>query len=403
MNKGMSITLATSIAIAACSGNGANISDGGVEASVFDAADTGAPDIGPVKDASSDVASDVVDAQPSDAALDVVIGCETGTELCGGQCVDVTTYVTDSKNCGVCGHDCQGNACANGMCAPDLMGTNLANPVNLAVDSSNVYFTTIADSTTTSGSVYRCPVTGCPTKLGPMTTGLNNPEAIAVDANRVYWNNAGDISMTDGSVMSCPLTDCGKQNASRTTIAKNLEFVMGIALTSTNIYFGQWSAPPFVTGTGEVDTCPLAGCSGAVVAVLTGQAKPEYITMDATSIYMASGPSTVPYIQSATLPGPSTGTRLYTGNGITDNNAGIANDANDVYFADGFAGTILSCAKSGCTNVVTRVGNLSSPFDVHVDATGIYWIDDSGIETCKGSGCGQPTLLASSTNYPQAR
>lgn len=349
-------------------------------------------------DAPSDVGVDATDGGGADADA----GCATGYELCKGVCTDVSTYKTDNTNCGFCMHDCQGNACTAGLCAPDTIGTGLPNPAYLTVDGTNVYFTTSGDGMATSGSVYQCPVGGCPSKLGPMTSSLNNPGAIAVDSSSVYWDNAGDLSKATGSVMSCPIAGCGKNDASRVTIASNLQFVLGLAVDSSNVYFGVWGASPFV-GNGNIDSCPLAGCSSTPTTVIDGQYKPLFVARDGSDVFMAvgGGGASVPYVQSNPISTPGAGTRLYTGS-ISNQIAGFEIYGGQFYLTDNFGGSIYACAESGCSTLVTLVTGLSTPASLAVDSKGVYWIENgNSIDVCPLAGCTLPTTLATSTNYPQ--
>ena len=382
--------------LAACNDDAVVLNpEGGVEAGV---------------DAPLDVAVDqqadvvVVDASDAstDAPSDVVVTCNTGFELCNGVCTDISTYQTDNANCGFCQHDCLGTTCSTGMCAPNTIGTGLPNPVDLAVNGTTVYVTTSGDFQTIPGQVYQCPLSGCPSKLGPMTSGLDNPLAIAVDSTRVYWNNASGIAAATGSVMSCPLTDCGKNDSSRKTIASKLQFLQGVALDSTNVYFGVWGASPYF-GNGFVGECPLAGCTGAPTHVLTKQSKPNFVAVDGASVFMAmgGGSASVAYVQSGPIATPGMGTQLWSGS-VNNQITGFAIYNGKFYFADGFAGEIDMCIESGCPKAAPLVMGLSSPFSVAVDAKGAYWLDDSGVEFCPLGGCTLPTLLATSSNYPQA-
>jgi hypothetical protein len=43
------------------------------------------------------------------------ISCDTGFSACSGACVDTSS---DKKNCGGCGHTCNGNrTCQSGVCS----------------------------------------------------------------------------------------------------------------------------------------------------------------------------------------------------------------------------------------------------------------------------------------------
>src|SRR5277367_6735428 len=49
--------------------------------------------------------------------------------------------MTDSHNCGACGHNCFGTTCTAGLCAPIVLAENEDDPTAMTVDSSNVYWT----------------------------------------------------------------------------------------------------------------------------------------------------------------------------------------------------------------------------------------------------------------------
>ena len=362
-------------------------------------ADVQANDVMQPRDASDATVIDAPDETTIDATADAPT-CEAGLEICNGVCTDPSSYEGDGKNCGFCGHDCQGAACTNSLCAVDTIGSGLPNPVYLAVNSTTVYITASGDGSATGGSVYQCPLAGCPTKLGPMTASLNNPTAIAVDGTSVYWDNSGSIATANGSVMSCPLSDCGKNNSTRVTIVKNRQFVQGIALDSTNVYFSYWGATPY--GNGAVASCPLAGCTAAPSSIITGQYKPTWVELDGSNVFMASmgGSATIPYVESGPIPGPTTGTRLYSGT-VQNQITGFTLYNGDFLFTDGFKGEIDACSETACNNPHPIVTGTTSPMSLAADSKGVYWIDANGIETCPLGGCITPKLLATSANFPQ--
>ena len=88
--------------------------------------------------------------------------------------------------------------CAIGGCSQPTAVLSDVSPANgpIAVDSANVYWTTMNDSAGL-GSVVKCSKSGCtaPTVLGD----TDNPSAIAVDSTSVYWANVGHGSNLDGA------------------------------------------------------------------------------------------------------------------------------------------------------------------------------------------------------------
>ena len=71
-----------------------------------------------------------------------VIACQVGLGDCDGRDENgcETPLVADAKNCGACGHDCLGAACASGECAPAAIVTGEAGPGGIAVDDTDAYW-----------------------------------------------------------------------------------------------------------------------------------------------------------------------------------------------------------------------------------------------------------------------
>jgi hypothetical protein len=97
-----------------------------------------------------------------------------------------------------------------------LVGTTeLANPMGLATDGTNIYFTELGDgvsaSATDVGRVAKCSVTGCTGGATAIADHLENPRGIAVDGTNVYWadfgsgildSNASLLLSVDGRIMT---------------------------------------------------------------------------------------------------------------------------------------------------------------------------------------------------------
>ena len=96
-------------------------------------------------------------------------GCTTSQTACNGGCVETTSFQTDAKSCGACGHDCLGATCTGGKCAAipifpaTVTDAATVEPVrNIVVDATTVYFTA-SQAANGSGSpgFYSCPIAGC--------------------------------------------------------------------------------------------------------------------------------------------------------------------------------------------------------------------------------------------------
>src|SRR6185312_6060259 len=94
-----------------------------------------------------------------------------------------------------------GPHCAHPPC---VLASGLNHPFLLATDANNVYWTEFGtDQGTSDGAVKGCSLSGCAT---PTTYGLGliNPRGIAVDATNVYFSSSS-YSSSGGFIYSCAI------------------------------------------------------------------------------------------------------------------------------------------------------------------------------------------------------
>jgi hypothetical protein len=119
-----------------------------------------------------------------DAGTDGTIASSDGGDA-AASCLDTST---DPKNCGSCGHDCLGGACAGGVCQPFEIGRSSDAPVkSIAVDEQRVFWMTSADVNDGKGNLYQCAKAGCPSGgAQPIIEGAESTGTLASDGVTTY-------------------------------------------------------------------------------------------------------------------------------------------------------------------------------------------------------------------------
>jgi hypothetical protein len=282
-----------------------------------------------------------------------------------------------------------------------VLASGQSNPVGVAVDSQNVYWTNYA-SGTGDGTVMSVPVGG-----GPPTTlaaGQNGPAAIAVDASNVYWVNFGD-----GTVMTIPIG-----GGSPLTIASGQDHPVGIAVDALGVYwnnFGDCSGP--ITG------AVMSGSKDGSVpptALVTGLCEPDstLVAVDKVFYHVLPGGGlgvSISYtlyfsasrslFSVSPLGGPSTN--------LGAGGSALAADTSNVYWADEDDDSVGSVTLGGDAGVTLVPGNGANfcvpgkciPGSLAVDHTGLYWAnpDSNSLEWISRAG-GSPLALRNGVSAP---
>jgi hypothetical protein len=220
------------------------------------------------------------------------------------------------------------------------------------------------------GTVMAAPVDGGAAVV--LASGQRGPFGIAVDDQNVYWVERAP----DGAVHSVPLG-----GGSPVTIASNQDAPWGIAVHGDTVY---WTLD---NDNGAVMSAPIDGLDGGAIAtVASGQAYAGAIAVDDTSVYWLT--------EAAVMTAPLAGgppTILATGQSIgpafpynlVDGMAGIAVDANNVYWTDGVF-YVRSVPIAGGVPTVLAAGQ-TNPAGIAVGATGVYWANE-GWNLAAGAG-----------------
>ncbi len=212
-----------------------------------------------VDDSGGDVAEDTT--PPADAPAED--GCAPGFARCGSGACSVQLEV-DPKNCGACGHDCQGANCLKAVCQPALVASGQSGPVYVAVSGGVVYWTTSA------GTVVRANVDG--TGLASIATGLGTPFIIKVASGRVYVTSYD----TGGAVTAMDL-----DGGNATSLAGPQPSPRGLAVTSSRVFFGTTDPDA-----GSIQSVTVGGTDLTPLAAPINGAR-DLVT-DGTNVYWAA-------------------------------------------------------------------------------------------------------------------
>jgi hypothetical protein len=195
-----------------------------------------------------------------------------------------------------------------------------------------------------------------------LATGLNHPFDMKSDANNVYWTEFGDgPGSGNGSVKGCPVTGCG---AGPTVYAQGLVNPRGIAVDSSNIYFGA---------VGAVYACSIGGCTGALMQLASAD-QPYGVSVDATYVYWVDyGSSTVHRVPK----GGGADTVLYdAGDGLVYEPFQCTVDGQFIYFMD-YDENAFRLAITGGSPALLGSGNNNSvygnAFGITTDPSSVYF------------------------------
>jgi hypothetical protein len=304
--------------------------------------------------------------------------CSVTTTFCNGACVNVAA--TDENNCGSCGHGCQGGACDGGLCQPTALAPSTS-PSGIAVNESNVYW---AES---AGNLKRIPVAGTTpsTLYADSTSTLNG--SVALSSTNVYF--AVDTSEPGSAVQATLLGGSGSSQFDFTAPPSN---VATFTLDATNLYVSLYD--PAVQG---------GGCSAGINVVPLNQGNPitspfqpctvARIAVDANNIYWTdSGPPNglaPPSVEMQPLAASSPAKQI----ALAQHPFAIAILNGTLYWSDTVAGMIMSYAVGG-TAAPSPIGVSTSPTDMAVDSSGVYWIDSNATVLHVPLTGGSPKMLA---------
>lgn len=298
-------------------------------------------------------------------------GLEVGVD-CGGPC----------PACGfgmpcVSGADCATGYCVNFKCDAKTLATGQLTPLDIAVDSTYVYWSTFDK---TMGTIAKVPIGG-----GNVTTLASlqgGPRGIALDTTTnpttVYW-----VNFYEGTVKK--ISSAG---GAITTLATGQTVAMSLAVTSTTVF---WT-----TAAGTVAKCPVGG--GATILLdNSSQGGAGAINVSGSNVYWVGNAKVTnnTMVLKQPLAGGST-TQIYGGSvlGMMD----MAMDLNNIYLAEGNSNQILSTGANG--GAVTMVASANDPFGIALNGASLYWTNygDGSVEKVATTGGVKTTIATGQLN-----
>jgi len=284
----------------------------------------------------------------------------------------------DGHHCGSCGRDCQGSACVDGICAPDVLASDQYYASRLSLDGARVYWTS-AD-----GGIRAIPLAGGDPQ--EIAGGQDDPWDIAVDGLGVYWTDSGNdrvMALPFGDDLPKTLADAGNplllvvrgdhvyftdtydkassdEHVRRVPVAGgatvNVSATLGAWGVAVDASRAYWTDP----ASDEVWSAPLAG--GLPEPMATSVVDPTDIEVDEEAVYVTAIEATYRIPLDGGPP-----EALVWGAG-----RGLAVDGERVFVGTA-DGRILAVPKHGGAALTLSKGDLP-PSDIGVSDSHVYWI-----------------------------
>jgi hypothetical protein len=336
----------------------------------------------------------------------------------------------DAHNCGACGHDCLGGACAAGTCQPVDIASEQGLPAGIVVDKTNLYWVNLGTAIVPSkgnnlfsdGGVMQCPIRDCTNPVA-LVTGINQvytnaqPFGIAVDSLNVYFyvsgsDTAGDFNPSSLQLKACAVGGCG-----------GMPRVLGGAPPNLQPYGLAAASGKVIWGTDPIEACSASlGCAdptNAPVITLALEAGnfPAAVATDGRDVYWGVNPevNAAPGIVRCALGGcgenPTTVCSEPAGSWAAP--LALALDAANVYWTDNQGG-VWRCSRKGTSGAATALAaGRQGALAIATDGIDVYWTEGGtfpievpydrpgGVFKCAVNGCGgNPTTVASDQGVP---
>lgn len=300
---------------------------------------------------------------------------------------------SDARNCGRCGHDCQGGTCTASQCDSFELAGGLDTPTGIAVDDDSVYLTlTLSNVVVKLGKTAGATAT---TIASSQTLAFG----IAIDGTTLYWSNRDfpfDGATNKGGVMKCTIADCQATIANVTSG----NYAQNVKLAGDYLYFVENNASRVKWIKKDGTDVHMADTGGAMPYGIAGDGQFVYFNSTSSSL------DRVPFAGGTPVSFASYGPGY-------DARGDIVIDGDYVYYTyvdSNGAGQVVGAPKD-TANVTRRNFGPNpaplSPLQMAFDETYIYWSvgaqdangDPSGtggeLRACHKTGCtaNEPIVL----------
>jgi hypothetical protein len=265
------------------------------------------------------------------------------------------------------------------------LASGLSFPLLLTVDQNSVYWTERAETVKKVGLNG-----GVVTTLAASVGSPFSATGVVVDAVSVYW--AVGYSGSSGNIYKIPIA-----GGTKTTLAfANQPY--DVAVDATHVYWAE--ANGGTLGSNSVRKVPIN--EGAVITLHPGGTLHGVMAIDDTHVYFRYSDGFVWKIAKVDKNGESV---IDLASNVGSFPAGIAVDANSVYWTEENAGNIKKVSINGGT-VATLASGLVKPQRIAVDENNVYFIELGNKEPGAGAikvvsiNGGEVITLADGLNYP---
>ncbi len=286
------------------------------------------------------------------------------------------------------GSDCATAFAVREGATATVLASNQSDPSAIAVDSTSVYWTNLGPlgggkaAIRLPGSVMKVPIGGgAPIELAATQVW---PGAIAIDATNVYWTTGSGPSPTtgaDGGVEGGAVSKVPLDGGTAVTLV-SAPLPGGIAVDANILFWTNRALPgddPYADNTdGTVTQTPLDG--GTTVTLATGQNWPTAIAVDASNVYWTNAGG-LNSTNGAVLAAPIGGGQATVLASRQDRPVAIALQGDNVYWLNGgqdttnLMGEVRVVPKAGGTPVL--LATAYAPAGLAAGARAVYWSDDA--------------------------